>query len=238
MGTPEDQGGSAATGVVRLVILYSVMAAVVVAIAIVAISKGEDKQAEASIAGGYDTANPCLGEMFDVKQSGQFVNFSSASGDLSAKLRLEDGQLTGTVNCVDDSSAEIDAKAGGGKIAGTLGDGPVAAVLKRDPPPAGTPPPRVPTAIDGEYSVSPRSLCLGSSLEIDGGSNVDLTAGDAVGTGTYDSDGGALTGKITCPDGVKKTITGLAADRTISLTVLDPGAVSYTHLTLPTILRV
>jgi Kef-type K+ transport system membrane component KefB len=215
---PEAQlGGSGGSRVARLVVLYSIVAAVVVGVAILAIEAGDDKTAEASIAGGYDTApvNSCLGEMFDVKQSGQFVNFTNADGSLSGKLDFEDGKLTDTVDCVDDSSAEIDATVSNGIMKGTLGGKPFSAELKRDPPPAGTPPPRVPDAIDGTYTVSPRSLCLGSSLEIDGGSDVTLAAGDATGSG-----------KITCPDGVKKTITGLAADRTISLTVLDPGAVA------------
>src|SRR3954469_24257232 len=135
---PESQqGGSAGPRAMRLIVLYSIVAAFVVAVALVAISKGEDKTAEPSIAGGYDTANPCLGEMFDVKLSGQFVNVSSASGDLSGKLRLEDGALTGTVDCVDGSSAEMDAKPADGIMKGTLGGKPFTAELKRDPPPAG-----------------------------------------------------------------------------------------------------
>lgn len=98
-----------------LTVFYVLLAAAVAAVAIVVLGAGEDKQAQPSIAGGYDLAgpNPCIGAAppppkgkplpttappqppvagpsFDVKQSGQFVNLSNTQGTLGGKLRLDE----------------------------------------------------------------------------------------------------------------------------------------------------
>jgi Kef-type K+ transport system membrane component KefB/nucleotide-binding universal stress UspA family protein len=97
----------------RLVAFYVLLALVTAGVAIVVLTKGDDEQAQPSIAGGYDVAgeNACLGggapppvgkplpktapaqpqaagPSFDVKQSGAFVNISNTQGTLSGKLRL------------------------------------------------------------------------------------------------------------------------------------------------------
>jgi Kef-type K+ transport system membrane component KefB len=226
MGPESDTGGSGAQGAGRLIVFYAVVAAVVAAIAVVAISAGEDKQAEPSIAGGYDVVEgsaECLGAMFDLKQSGEFVNVTNASETVTGSLEFEDGRLSGDVDCDTGGTAELDSRVADGRVVGTIGGQRVVAELERDPPTAGTPEPRVPSSIEGEYTLTPRSPCLGGSLEIDGGSEVELAAGDAIGSAAYDTDTGALSGELTCADGAKQTVTGTAADRTISLTLLDPG---------------
>ena len=71
----------------------------VVSIAVIMAGKDEDPQPE--IAGGYDVTeeNACLGDKFDLKQSGQFVNLGVPNQDTPpGKLRFEDGKdLTGDV---------------------------------------------------------------------------------------------------------------------------------------------
>src|SRR3954471_19949401 len=106
----------------RMTIYYVVLAVVTAVVAIVVISSGKDEKAQPSIAGGYDAPGPaaCLGAphppatgaplpataptepavigpSFDVKQSGEFVNFSNTQDTLGAKLRLKDGKLSGDV---------------------------------------------------------------------------------------------------------------------------------------------
>jgi Kef-type K+ transport system membrane component KefB len=100
---------------VRLALFYTFLAAAVAAVAIVVVNAGEDKEAQPSIAGGYDLAAPnaCIGApppppkgkplpptappqpvvggpSFDVKQSGQFVNLSNTQDTLGGKLRLKE----------------------------------------------------------------------------------------------------------------------------------------------------
>ena len=104
----------------RLIAFYALLAIVTAAVAAVVITQGEDKQAQPSIAGGYDVVgeNACLGGVpppqqgrplpdtappqpqaagpsFDLKQSGQFVNVSNTQGTLGGQLRLEDGRGQG-----------------------------------------------------------------------------------------------------------------------------------------------
>ena len=99
-----------------MTIYYVVLALITAVVAIVVISAGKDEKAQPSIAGGYDATGPaaCLGApppsprarrcpprhrrsrsrtgpSFDVKQSGQFVNFSNTQSTLGGKLRLEGG---------------------------------------------------------------------------------------------------------------------------------------------------
>ncbi len=98
-----------------LIAIYVVMAIAVAIVAIVVISAGEDLEAEPSIAGGYDLAepDPCLGTTFDLRQSGEFVNIENADNSLGGSLRTEQGRLTGDVSCVDGETAELRARGGG-----------------------------------------------------------------------------------------------------------------------------
>src|SRR5919106_2677292 len=120
----------------RLLVFYLVMAVVVGVVAAIAITAGEREEAETPIAGGYDvTAGAdCLGDKFDVKQSGRFVNLTNPDETLGGKLELRDGDLTGDVSCLEGGTAELDARADGRTIDGRLGGRPRAAGVQRGPP--------------------------------------------------------------------------------------------------------
>src|SRR4051812_21896415 len=141
-----------------MTIYYAVLALVTAAVAAIVISAGHDEKAQPTIAGGYDARMPvpCLGPLparpgpaapgqasasgpsFDVKQSGEFVNFTNSQSTLGGRLRLRDGgKLTGDVDCVDGKSADFTGVVSTGRqgvIAGMLGGRRVVADLHRDPP--------------------------------------------------------------------------------------------------------
>src|SRR3954463_12654043 len=181
-----------------MTIYYAVLALVTAAVAAIVISAGHDEKAQPTIAGGYDAAAPvaCLGPpppkpagaplpptapgqpavngpSFDVKQSGEFVNFTNSQNTLGGKLRLRDrGKLTGDVDCVNGKGAHFTGVVSTGRqgvIAGMLGGRRVVADLHRDPPEPGTPKPRAPGNIAGTYKLSPRSACFGGSFGLSGG---------------------------------------------------------------------
>jgi Kef-type K+ transport system membrane component KefB len=215
----------------RLAAFYVVLLALVGAAIVVSLSAGTDKQPEPSIAGGYDLAepDPCLGSEFDVKQSGQFVNLENADQTLGGSLTVDDGDLTGDVACVDGSSAAIDAEAADGQISGSLDGRDFRARLARDAPAPGSQRPLVPDDVAGKYLLSPRSDCLGGAIELesnDSGS-LDLVAGgDSAGELTYND--GTLEGTATCTGAARSgddvSVSGDAADRTITLTLEPAGA--------------
>ena len=192
---------------------------------IVVVKAGEDRDPQPAIAGGYDTQgqNACLGPKFDVKQSGQFVNLDNPKGTISGKLEFDEGELTGDAECLDGNEQELDATVADGVMKGTLDGTPFEAALKRDVPPAGTPKPRAPDSLEAEnYKVSPRSPCLGSKIAIEGDGPYEVVAkGQAVGELDYDE--GAVSGEVTCPDGVTRPVYGEAVDRVINLTLLPEG---------------
>ena len=201
------------------------MIALTAAVAAVTISVGEDQEAQPSIAGGYAVsgeAEGCLGSSFDLEQSGEFVNVTNADETLGGKLRFEGEALTGTVGCIDGEEADADATVSDERISGTLAGGELTAELVSDPPEVGSQP-RIPSSIAGEYGVTPRSDCLGSAfaLEDEGPALEIVEEGTALGEIEYA--GGDLHGEADCPSGG---------------TVEVSGAVSYTHLTLPTIYSV
>jgi Kef-type K+ transport system membrane component KefB len=208
----------------RLLVFYIVVVLVVGAVATLAIGAGESRDAETSIAGGYDVAagGACLGEKLDVLQSGRFVNLTNADESLGGKLELRDGRLTGEVSCIDGSSAELDARARGEALAGSLDGQRVLAEFKREPPEPGTAKGRAPDAIDGKYALAPRSECLGGKLTVKGsGSEVELVAGERpAGRASYAD--GLLEGTVTCGDGGERPLAGDAVDRNLTLTLEDP----------------
>src|SRR5690348_6051718 len=107
-----------------MTVYYAVLAVVTAAVAAIVISVGHDEKARPSIAGGYDAraAVPCLGSSFDVKQSGEFVNFTNNQSTLSGRLKLASrGKLTGDVDCVGGGSAHFTGTAANGSIEGTVG---------------------------------------------------------------------------------------------------------------------
>jgi Kef-type K+ transport system membrane component KefB len=205
-----------------LIAIYVVMAIAVAVVATVVFTAGQDLSPEKPIAGGYDLerADSCLGETFDLRQSGEFVNIENADGSLSGSLRNEGGNITGDVSCVKGGSDELDADAGERAVDGTIGGRDFQAALTRDPPPPG-PRPRAPDSIAGEYVIKPRSACIGANMEIEGsGPEYHLIRGDTE-LGTVQYEGGALTGEAHCADGSTEEIKGRAADRTITMTVGD-----------------
>ena len=254
-----EQQLDAPAGKGRMTIYYVVLAALTAVVAAVVINAGQDKTALPTIAGGYDATGPvaCLGAppakaagaplpatapsqaavygpSFDVKQSGEFVNFSNIQGNLGAKLRLKGGggadtprKLTGDVNCVNGKSQHFTGTAtpgSKGAIAGTLGGQQIAANLRRDPPDAGAPKPRAPGNIDGLYRISPRSTCFGGTLELHGsGSSYTLVTktGD-LGKVAYNSDNGVITGDVACRRGGHVRLKAWAVDRNLNNMTLIP----------------
>ena len=59
----------------RLTAYYVVLVIAVAAVATLVLSAGAEEEPEPAIAGGYDVTQgqACLGEQFDLRQSGQFV---------------------------------------------------------------------------------------------------------------------------------------------------------------------
>jgi Kef-type K+ transport system membrane component KefB len=236
----------------RMTIYYVVLAVITAVVAIVVISAGKDEKAQSSIAGGYDATGPaaCLGApppkptgaplpatapaqpavigpSFDVKQSGEFVNFTNSQNTLSGQLRLHDGKLTGDVDCVDGKTAHFEGKAVAGNqgaISGTLDGQQVGANLRRDPPDPGTPKPRAPGNLEGPYKLSPRSTCFGGTLELTGsGSSYTAVAktGD-LGKLSYNDKSGLLTGDVACRRGGHARFKATAVDRNLTNATIIP----------------
>ena len=106
----------------RLAIGYVALGLFLVVAMAVSISVGSGKDHAPPIGGIYG-AEPasCFGDTFTLSQSGQFVDIEGAGGT-SAKLRLEDGRLTGDVSCADGTSGGADlAIAGSGEDARLTG---------------------------------------------------------------------------------------------------------------------
>jgi hypothetical protein len=209
----------------RLVAFYIGLAVITAAVVAVVISIGTGEDPQPPIAGGYNVSgeSACLGPQFDLKQSGQFVNAENAEETLSGSLRFEDGKLTGTVDCIDGGSQELDATVEENTLSGTLGGQPLSAELRRDPPPLGSARPRAPGSIAGEYSLSPRSDCLGGAFELEGdGGSYEILEGDhTLGELAYDD--GVIEGDAECLRGGRAEITGRGVDRRLELT-LEPAA--------------
>jgi Kef-type K+ transport system membrane component KefB len=208
----------------RLLIFYPTLAVIAAVVVSIAISAGQDVHPQQSIAGGYDAtagaaARACLGPQVDVKQSGQFVSLTNTLGSLGGALKVKGGHLTGDVKCVHGASEPIDARAkGAGTLVGTLAGQPVTLVLRRDPPPAGTPKPYIPGSIAGDYRISPRSDCLGGAIDLHGGSTVKVgAAGAELGELHYSK--GSILGTIRCKRGGTALVKGTAQDRQLALTV-------------------
>ena len=94
-------------------------------------------------------------------------------------MTFKNGVLTGTAHCVHGPSLPFRAAAANDALVGRVGALPLAAVLKRDPPPPGTPKPLAPTSVAGTYSFAPTSTCLGGSMILtESGSNVSVKSGN------------------------------------------------------------
>jgi Kef-type K+ transport system membrane component KefB len=236
----------------RMTIYYALLAIVTAVVAAVVISAGQGEKGQPSVAGGYDAtaAIACLGApppqpagaplpatappqaavngpSFDVKQSGQFVNFSNTQGTVGGQLRMEGGsgdeprKLTGDVSCVDGKTARFEGTVtpgSKGSIQGTLGGTEMTANLRRDPPDAGAPKPRAPGSIASLYRNTPRSTCLGGSFEITGSGSkyhVEGKAGE-LGELTYNDQTGRVAGDLECNRGGMVRFTATAVDRNLN----------------------
>jgi Kef-type K+ transport system membrane component KefB len=213
----------------RLVAYYALLVAVVGAVALFVLAVVNKPKAQPNIAGGYDLVplQGCLGKQVNLNQSGQFVDIDAVEGDAGGSARFRHGRLTGTVSCEDGHSAKLDARAGDGALRGTLGGRPVSGTLKREPPTPGAPKPRAPASVAADYTVSPRSDCLGSAITLEGDKTITLTAGGSK-RGTLAYTDGTLSGRVQCLRGGTAPLTGTALDRTITLTV-GPEKVTATR---------
>jgi Kef-type K+ transport system membrane component KefB len=238
----------------RAIVFYVILAAITVAVVVIVVNKGHTEKALPAIAGGYAATAPnsCLGPvpakpggaplpatapvqpavsgpLFNVLQSGQFVNFNNNQGTLGGQLRLNTKalansghHLTGTVNCVSGGKQlKVDAIAvpgAKGKIAGTLGGTSFAATLKSDPPTPGTSTPRIPPGIGGLYALSPRSTCFGSTIKLAGGaatyalSGVSAAGTQKLGKVSYSTKTGGLFGDVSCVRGGQGRLIATAND--------------------------
>src|SRR5436305_3731005 len=164
----------------RLAIYYALLGIVTTLVVIWVVSQGSHRHAQVQIAGGYDvTAGAtCLGQQFNIAQSGQFATLDDPQGGASGKLSFKNSRLTGTVDCADHASRRVDLAYSGGSLIGTIGGAPASAQFRRDPPAPGAPKPKAPPSIAGDYQLAPGSQCLGGRITLDGsGGNVELVAG-------------------------------------------------------------
>src|SRR4051794_40509869 len=106
-----------------MVVYYAVLVVVTAAVASLVFPEGSGREAERSVAGGYDVAagTDCLGAQVDLVQSGRFVDLETAAQTSSGKLELHGTRLTGDVDCASDTSSKLDARLVGQRFAGSLG---------------------------------------------------------------------------------------------------------------------
>ena len=128
---PKD--GSPGRG--RLAGVYATLVLLLAVVSVVVIAAGEDREPQPAVAGGYAVIDgqACLGQAIQLSQSGRFIGLGDAEEKLGGELTLEGGRLTGKVECLGDSTAELDATVEEGRLEGTLGGRPVLAELTRGP---------------------------------------------------------------------------------------------------------
>src|SRR5207302_10133302 len=151
-----------------------------------------------------------------------FVNLGNAQGTLSGHLRLRGSRLSGSASCLTGKPAPLDAQARGLNLTGTVGGQPLNLIFRRQPPPPGALKPRVPGSLAGSYSITPSSRCLGGTLKLGAGSQPGLSGASkgVAGTLRYDSGSGSISGQGMCADGRRRTLSGQAADRTLTLRLM------------------
>ena len=222
---PSSDGALAAPPKTRLVLFYAVLALATAAGVIAILLAGRHEHAQKTIAGGYDVGRgaSCMGAQFDLKQSGQFVDVANARGTLAGKLRWRDGRLRGEVSCAGPGSARLDAAVRGRLLVGTIGGRPLAAALRRSPPPPGSPKPRAPGGISGKYALTPQSDCLGSSLVLKNAHGALTVVAGSSPVGSVSYQGGVLTGRVKCQLGAAAVVTGQAVDRQLRLVLMPRG---------------
>jgi Kef-type K+ transport system membrane component KefB len=254
----EPRGGSTT----RAIVFYAILAAVTIAVVVIVFNQGTSEKAMPPIAGGYAASAPvaCLGKppatpggkplpptapaqapmlgpLFNVLQSGQYVNLSNNQNTLGGSLKLDPKELaggahklTGTVDCVNGGSQSMSAIAVPGakaQITGTLGSVRFVAKYKSDPPAPGTAIPRIPPDIQGLYALSPRSTCFGGTIKLKGAAPTYALAAISpgkttpLGTVTYSNKTGSLWGDVKCTKGGTARVTSIANDQQLqNMTVI------------------
>jgi Kef-type K+ transport system membrane component KefB len=195
-------------------------------ISVAVLAAGEERNPQQEVAGGYAVRDgrACVGEGIQLSQSGRFVGLANAEDTLGGKLELDAGHLTGEVRCIRGPSLELDAKVEDGRVTGMLGGRPFLAEIARGPSALTVRQARLPDTVAGEYALSPRSLCLGGDLVVEGdGPRVDLLA-DGRGVGHVRYVDGELLGEVRCGSGERRRLLGTAVDRSLSIVLLQPGA--------------
>ncbi len=205
-------------GTRRLAIYYGLLAALTTAIVFYVASQGAHQTAQRSIAGGYDASGAaCLGQQFNLVQSGQFVTVQDPQSGAGGKLRFKSGGLTGSVDCVDHRHQTVDLTYSAGVFTGTIGGAPFRALFKRDPPAPGSPKLSPPPSVAGDYQLAPGSPCLGGKISLDGaGGSVELVA-QKKSRGRLAFHHGLLTGTVACSHGGTEALSGVAAGRQLDL---------------------
>jgi K+:H+ antiporter len=223
--TSEAPGAGPAPSRRPVAALYLLMAVLAVATVALVLGTGHGREGNPNVAGTYTLAaeHPCLGREVVVAQSGSFLNLS-ATGDegFSGSARLDEGEVTGDVNCAAGGSESLTGTLGDDRFTGTAGSADFDARLTAEPPPPGTKPAEPPSSVEGEYDVTPRSACLGGKAEIEEeGADLVLSAGTAEGMVVYDD--GPLSGRVRCADGREVALTGQAAGRKLDLELSGSG---------------
>ncbi len=211
-----------------MAIYYGLLAAMTAVVVVFVVSQGSDRHAQRAIAGGYDLAagSPCLGQQFNLLQSGEFVTVEDPQSGAGGKLLFKGGRLTGTVNCADHRPARLDLTYSSGALAGTVGSAPLRGLLKRDPPAAGAPKLKPPPSVAGNYQLSPGSPCLGGKISLDGSAGSLELVAQKQSRGRLAYRNGLLSGVVTCTRGGGRRLTGMAAGRQIDLLLTPPPAVT------------
>ena len=215
-----------ARGSARLLSILLVLLAIV-ALPLILLA-GNDLEPAPEIAGRYDVTRgaACTGAAFDLRQSGRYLSLSRPDGERTGRPRLEDDRVTGSLQCVDGTTATLDAETSEETLVGTIAGSRFEATRVRMVDTSDNRSPVDPRSVDGEYTLSPESVCLGRTLELDGGEAPMLTLADGT-TGQLRYADGELGGGIACLDGDLATISGIPADGRLELeitrTVPGPG---------------
>ena len=195
--------------------------ALIAAIALpVILTAGDDLDPEADIGGRYavSAGEECLGATFDLQQSGQFISLSRPDGDEIGRLRARDGDLSGDVECRDGDSLPVTATAHGTQISGSLGVIGLSAERTREFDAVSGREPTDPSDVDGDYMLSPESVCLGRDLSLEGGSEPTMTTkGGSTAELSYSQ--GQLSGDVTCLDGGAAEIRGVSTGNRLELEI-------------------
>jgi Kef-type K+ transport system membrane component KefB len=213
----ELSGEGASSGARLLTILLTLLGALGLPLILLA---GDDLEAQPEIAGRYQVTQgtACLGTDFDLRQSGRFLSLSRPDGERIGRPRLEDGRVTGTLGCLDGSSAELDAQLKAAEIEGTLAGVAFDAERVRTYDATDDRNAVDPGSLDGSYLLSPESSCLGRTMELDGDAAPILTLSNGT-EGELRYADGQLSGGTMCLDGDPVSVQGVPTGDRLELEI-------------------